>query len=48
VTDLSLVLLELILAVAAVGFGLWQLYDVNRALREDRENATDAGRERDP
>jgi len=42
---MSMVLFELFILVAALGFGVWQLYDVNRELRKDREKARarDAG-----
>lgn len=35
---LNIVIVELIfVAVVALGLGLWQLWDVNRELRKDRE-----------
>lgn len=36
--DMSIKVLELVLvAGVALGLGFWQLYDVNRELRKDRE-----------
>lgn len=38
VARIDLVLVELlVVAVVAIGFGVWQLYDVTRAQRRDRE-----------
>jgi len=35
---MNIVLIELIVvAVVALGLGLWQLWDVNRELRKDRD-----------
>ena len=35
---MDIIVLELILvAVVALGLGFWQLYDVNRELRKDRD-----------
>jgi len=41
---MDIIVLELILvAVVALGLGFWQLYDVNRELRKDREAGRDEG-----
>jgi len=43
---MNLALIELILvAVLALGFGIWQLYDVNKAIRKDRDESDDASRD---
>jgi len=35
---MDLILLELLLVLAvALGLGFWQLYDVNKALKEDKD-----------
>jgi len=42
----SIVLFELLFVAAiALGFGIWQLWDVNRAIRRGRENKADSGDE---
>jgi len=39
---LNIVIVELIfVAVVALGLGLWQLWDVNRELRKDRDESKD-------
>lgn len=43
---MNIKVLELVLVVvAALGIGFWQLYDVNKELKKDRER--DSGREDD-
>lgn len=37
---MNIIILEFILvAVVALGLGFWQLYDVNKALKQDREKS---------
>ncbi|MBY6204884.1 hypothetical protein [Halomonas denitrificans] len=45
---MDLIFLELILVVVvALGLGLWQLWDVNRELKKDRDAAPDRPRTQD-
>jgi hypothetical protein len=45
----NIVLIELIfVAVVALGFGFWQLYDVNRELRKDRDKDKDRNNDDPP
>ena len=45
---MDIIVLELILvAVVVLGLGFWQLYDVNRELRNDGDNDRDKNRDND-
>lgn len=45
---MNIAVLELILVMTVVlGLGLWQLWDVNRELRKDRETEKQSESERD-
>jgi len=45
---MNIIVLELILVLAvALGLGFWQLYDVNKALKKDRETKPQTGENHD-